>query len=248
MDTTTPELSPPCTPCKRKSVELEEDDLSDADSTGTACSTREPTLRHFKALYDQLWDYKKICSRFFLPTHPYLAVKEHPVTNAHVHFQGYANNSEKSFKAKLGRLSKTHHLRKENKNQRPISMAKRAVTDIGFQYMCKDLTVAPLAVNLLTAEDLAAMHAKSTLLVKELKTNITNYIAGIDRTEAQRYLKGDTADDIINSCSRMLIQHEIEGKLTLPKISRHTRDSIKNGLMQMPGLNRKFKALIYVSK
>lgn len=244
----TPEPSPPCTPCKRKSVELEEDSEPDADTIGPATPTREPTLRHFKAQYDQLWDYKKICQKFFISSKPYLAVKEHPVTNAHVHFQGYSYAGDDAYEAMRGRLSKTHHLRKENKNKRPVSVAKRAVTDIGFQYMCKDLSVPPLAVNLFTPEDLATMKAHSTMLVQELKANLRNYIGTMAAAELKQACNGNTAEDLINAVSLLIFKHVKAGKLPQPKYSRHTRTDIINGLLELPFISDKAKSLLFCSK
>jgi len=244
-----PESSPPCTPRKRKSLEMETLDEPDEDSARHPDATPAPQLRHFKATYDQLWDYPAICKNFFLSDMPYLAVREHPTTNAHVHFQGYSRIGDDSLKKKITRLAKTHHLKKENKHQRPVCMAKREVTDVGFQYMCKDLTRPPLAVNMFTPDDLAEMKAKSTMRIKDIKYKLQDYIAEIAPEEALKYMKkGDQAEDLLNAVARLLMDHEKAGKLVLPPISRHTRDSIKNGLMRMPRLSSQYKALIYVSK
>jgi len=247
--TSTPESSAPCTPSKRKHDELEDLNASDANDSGPPDAAREPRLYHFKAAFDQLWDYPTICKKFFLADKPYLAVKEHPVTNAHVHFQGYSLAGEDSFRKQMQRLGKTHHLKKEKSTNRPISMAKRTVNDIGFQYMCKDLSVPPLAVNIFTHEDLVTMKAHSTMLIKDLKYNISDYIMNQPPSVLTYWLDAEKdAEHNILRISQMLFKHQQEGKLTLPKVSRHTRDSIKNGILAVPGLSMRIKALIYVSK
>jgi len=248
--TSTPESSAPCTPSKRKHDEMEDLDEADADDPGSPDAAREPRLYHFKALFDQLWDYPAICKKFFLADKPYLAVKEHPTTNAHVHFQGYSRAGEHTFNKMRNRLGNTHHLKKENPNTRPTSMAKRTVNDVGFQYMCKDLTAPPLAVNMFTPEDLVTMKAHSTMRIKELKYNVSEYIASIPEAECRQMFRDPEmdAEAMINTVANTLFKHQKEGKLVLPKISRHTRDSIKNGILAIPKLNDKLKARIYVSK
>lgn len=242
-----PEPSPPCSPLgKRKAVELEEEHDEDADSSGPTDATRAPKLYHFKALYDQLWDYPKICKKFFLSEHPYLCVKEHAMTNSHVHFQGYSMCEESSFRKKMSTLGKTHYLKDENPHCRPCSMAKRTVNDVGFQYMCKEIKT-PLAVNMFTPEDLVDMKTRSTMLVKEMKTCLIEYIKSIPYPELDHYLKrANNGNELIQYCTYVLVNHQQDGKLTLPDYNaRHTRTSIIRGLLALPQLPLKQKAMLY---
>ena len=96
---------------------------------------------HFKILYDQTWNYKKICEKLILKDYPFLCVLEHiKQPNTHIHFRESFRINENSMKQKLKRLAGKHHLRKHSPQCLPTSMKCRPPYVKGFQNMCKERT------------------------------------------------------------------------------------------------------------
>ena len=232
-------------PCNKRSrtstpesLEMEYDPIPDADGPDDdhAPELSAPRLYHMVARYDQFWDYKEICEKFFIKTLPYLAVKEHQnLPNTHVHFQGYSRLTPASFAKKRARLTKTHHIWKENHKSRPVSMHSREPDVLGFQYMAKELR-QPLAVNGFTKEELNALKERSVTHVKALKTAVIDHISTITKEFMTKMLR-DYKDPatFINRLGHWLFLEQEAGKIELPPYNpRHSRTSIIRGIIAHP--------------
>lgn len=212
----------------------------------------EPSLKHFKILYDQTWDYKQICKDFFMEDHPYLCVIEHlNKPNTHVHFQGMSLSADATLKNQLTRLVSHHHLRKLNPKCRPSSMSCRPPNVTGFQYMCKE--VKPeyvLASNQFTIEQLMELKEKSEIHCKELKTHVKDIVENWTKQEIEKELyivRSTHSTDAIRQAGRYLIRGENTGRWTLPPYNRHyTRQSVIEGLRRNPHVPLEVKAELYV--
>lgn len=235
-----------------ESLEVEQDDRADdgideEDPDHPEGFLAEPRLYHFVARYDQNWNYPEICKMMFNPDMQYLAVKEHQnLPNTHVHFQGYSQVTEGTFAKKRARLTKTHHIWKENPKARPVTMFRRPADVKGFQYMAKELK-KPLAQNGFTEDDLKALKDASSLHVKALKTCVIDYIKEINKNDMHRLLAGYTdVYRFINRIGKTLIDGELKGKIELPPYNpRHSRTSIIRGLLAHPDVPANIKGELY---
>ena len=209
----------------------------------------EPIFYHFKILYDQTWDYEKICAKTFMSEHPYLCVLEHlNKPNTHVHFQGMSRIATATMKARITRLVQGHHLRKFNPKCRPASMSARPVDVTGFQYMAKEYKPAHvLARNMFSDEDLVDLKAKSTLHCTAIKTCVRDYVAGFDKDTIDLAMRVETTDAMINAIGHCLFLGAERGDLDLPEYNKHhTRNSVIRGLLANPHLTVKWKGKLYV--
>jgi len=211
----------------------------------------EPRLYHFKILYDQTWDYPAICKDYFMEDRPYLCVLEHVnKPNTHVHFQGWSILAEQTVKNRITRLVAHHHLRKLNPKCRPSSMKARAPDVTGFQYMCKEVKPAYiLAMNMFTMEEIEELKAKSVMHCKELKMNVTEFIANLPLEVVKTFqITGiSVTSTIIEAVGHYLVHQEELGNITLPPYNRHyTRQSVVEGLRKNPHVPRRFKGNLYV--
>jgi len=238
-------------PKRQKTLEMEPDE-EDADERDGVPDKQlaEPVLYHFKIKYDQTWDYKKICDRFFEKSKPYLCNIEHlNEPNTHVHFQGWSTSSHNTMKARITRLVKKHHLRKFDKNCRPSSMKDSDVTERGFQYMCKEVKLDyVLARNMFTDEEILQLKAQSVEHVKKLKTSVRDKIAGWNKEIVGKLLQQgiDSANDLIEQSVLCLIRLSKIDKFDLPEYNKHhTRASVIRGLMANPHLPEKWHAKLY---
>jgi len=209
----------------------------------------EPRFAHFKILYDQTWDYKKICADTFMADQQYLCVLEHVnKPNTHVHFQGMTLLAEPTLKNRITRLVSHHHLRKLNPKCRPSSMSCRPVDVVGFQYMCKE--VKPeyvLAMNKFTLEELAELKEKSEMHVKEMQCCVPDEIKSWDREVIHKLTQGtQDVSAVIKRATLNLFKKETAGLLKLPKYNKHhTRTSIIRGLLENPHVPLPWKAELY---
>jgi len=189
-------------------------------------------LEHFKAHFDQNWDYEKIAKRLFLPEpHKCLVMKEHAnLPNTHVHFQGYTDIAPGSFENKRKRLAKHHYSRKTDPKSRPISAVKRTCTTLGFQYMSKELK-PPLYSHGFTEDELTELKEKSQGVVKALKFKISDFVRDLP-AEQVRFMFAPSA------CARTVTQkvavlvHKFVGPGEFTYSSRYTRQDILKGLLQ----------------
>lgn len=219
----------------------------------------EPQFYHFKIKHDPAFNYKEICKAFFMAEHPYLCTIEHVnKVGTHVHCQGTSILAPRTVKNRLNRIAKKHYLRKLDPGCRPTSMSARAPDVKGFQYMAKELKPAyVLAVNMFTQEELKELKEKSVMHVKELKSCVRDFIAGMDRKNIEFILKGkvtatetmpaatDTNSLIVN-CTRYLLWAEEKEMIKLPEYNKHhTRNSIIRGLLANPAVPKSWKAQLY---
>lgn len=250
MDETPPEtptvLQPPALGMEYDPIP---DDPATEDDEPEEKKLEEPRLYHFVARYDQNWDYKAICKKFFMEEKQWLCVKEHQnLPNTHVHFQGYSRLTPMSFQKKLTRLAHTHHIKKENPKSRPVSMFKRETTELGFQYMAKELR-NPLSYNGFTAESLTALKEASVLHVNTLKTVVKDYVHAMSKELIQRFLaKNPKPKELLDKIGWYLfIQHE-KGKIELPEFNpRHSRASLIRGIIANPHVPSEYKAALFFS-
>lgn len=208
---------------------------------------------HFKILYDQTWDYAKICKKMFIEEEPYLCVIEHVnQPNTHVHFQGKSYLTQNSMKARITRLVRGHHLRKLNPKCRPASMSVRAPDVVGFQYMAKENKKEYILVrNKFTDEEIAELAAKSVMHCTKLKTVVSDFVKVLSERELRDAVpvgyRGD-ANRMINAMAVYLFKQQKQGVIELPKYNKHhTRQSVINGLLQNPHLHEDAKAVLWVS-
>lgn len=159
-----------------------ESQVSDMDM-GAEPVPCEPRLEHFKVEFDPSWDYESVARSLFLPDKKMLVVGENFTKNKHVHFQGYTDLAERTFANKRQKLADKHCTRDPTNimyrpNSRPISAAKRAVTEVGFQYICKEPPSAhnPIFSILFTDEELAELHAASKAHVEKLKMTTQDFL------------------------------------------------------------------------
>jgi len=132
------------------------------------------TLEHIKCNYDPTWDYPAIARDLF-GNNKCLVVAEKLSVNAHVHFQGYTDLSEREFQKAMTTLAATHFERKVKANGRPVKRSRRAVDEIGFQYLCKE-DRPPLYQQGFTEEELEALRHASQAHVEELKNGLGDYL------------------------------------------------------------------------
>lgn len=142
------------------------------------------TLVHFKCNYDPTWDYKLIASRFF-SGRKCIVQAEKLSTNAHVHFQGYTDMSDRRYEEEITKLSTSHFEFKvyqervaawkegdeKPKRPRPVKRVKRTVDEKGFQYLCKEGT-EPLYYCGFSPEELRQMKTASDEHVDEMKSGL----------------------------------------------------------------------------
>jgi len=228
----------------------EDPETSDGDTASESSeesTVAEPIFYHFKIIFDQTWDYTAICAKIFVKEKPYLCVKEHPLTNAHVHFQGYSKLSLPAMRNRLKRLAAKHHLRKENPKCRPTSMSCRPVDVTGFQYMCKELKSKPIASNMFSESDLTALKEKSTMHVEHLKTCVRTIIKEFTFSPIQVKTMNDLEPQaLIWKITEFVLEHCERNRIALPDYNpRHTRTSIIRGLLDRPDVSRKLKAKLY---
>lgn len=237
---------------KTQSVEMEPSSPDERDGIPEledAPELPDPRFYHFKILYDQTWDYPKICEKFFMKEHKYLCVLEHVnQPNTHVHFQGMSLLAPPTVKARLTRLVKTHHLRTLNPKCRPASMSARPVDVVGFQYMAKEMKKEYiLASNLFTPEELQELKDKSLLHCTKLKTCIKDYIAGLPKATVDIMMQSASPNDMIERVGHGLFIAAGQGQIELPEYNKHhTRASVIRGLMANPHLSEKWKGKLYV--
>jgi hypothetical protein len=247
MDETPPEtppvLQPPALGMEYDAIP-DDQDTEDDEPEEKAPKLEEPRLYHFVARYDQNWDYKAICKKFFMEDKQWLCVKEHQnLPNTHVHFQGYSRLTPMSFQKKMTRLAHTHHIKKENPNSRPVSMFKRNTTELGFQYMAKELR-NPLSHNMFTAESLTALKEASVLHCNKLKTVVKDYVSAMSKELVMKIIaKNPKPEELLRTIGRYLfLQHE-NGKIELPEFNpRHSRASLIRGVIANPFIPREYKS------
>lgn len=250
MDPSTPEtpevLQPP-------TMGMEFDEIPDDPATEPEepeeeeDTLKEPRLYHFVARYDQNWNYNEICKKCFMAEKEWLCVKEHQnLPNTHVHFQGYSMLTVDSFGKKMTRLAHTHHIKKENPKSRPVTMFRRDTTELGFQYMAKELR-QPLSHNLFTLEKLKELKEKSVLHCHKMKTVVKDFVSAIpDETLLGWIAKGPDANTLVKWTARYLFLAQENGKVELPEYNpRHSRTSLVRGLIAHPKVTRNLKAELY---
>jgi hypothetical protein len=132
-------------------------------------------MRHFKMSYDpKLHDQIPEISRQLYGDNKALVVAEKLHVNAHIHFQGYTDLTEQSFRNKLGVLTKDHYMRRSLPGQPkyPVKCVKREADDMGFQYLCKEDPPNVLYKNHFTDEDIEELHEASDLYTETLKDDL----------------------------------------------------------------------------
>jgi len=196
-----------------------------------------PRLEHFKVEFDPSWDYEAVARSLFLPDHKMLVVGENFTKNKHVHFQGYTDLAERTFSNKRQKLADKHCTRDPGnimfrKNARPISAAKRAVNEVGFQYMCKEPPSAhnPIFSILFTDEELAELHAASKEHVEKKKFKTIDFIHANFKKEDFFNDSEGTKKTWSKALRLVCAEMRREGRL----ISQHTRRDIVNGLFSHP--------------
>lgn len=132
------------------------------------------SIVHFKCMYDPSWDYPAIARDLF-GGGKCLVVAEKLATNAHVHFQGYTELSERQVERHINALGKTHFQKLVDPNARPLKRARRDVDETGFQYLCKE-DRPPLYSQGISEEEFASLRGASTALVTKLKTGMRDYL------------------------------------------------------------------------
>lgn len=239
---------------KRTCLDLETPSTPSSLSNTSEASEEhvDPHFTHFKIQFDPAWDYAKICKDFFMHTHPYLAILEDVAQNPHVHFQGTTMYSDTTVKHKITGLVKKHYKRKYNPKCRPSSMSCRAPDVMGFQYMCKQVKEELILVkNMFTLDDIKEMKEHSTLYVKALKTNVTDFIKNLDaKTLLKDILLGETkhfnTEHVLKNVNIHMFQMHRKGELDLPPYNKHhTRNSIIRGLIDNPHTPLNLQATLY---
>ena len=132
------------------------------------------TLKHFVCNYDPAWDYPSICAQLF-QDNKCLCVAEKISTNAHVHFQGYTDLPPRKWEEIITAIAATHWSKKIKPNSRPLRQHKRAVDEVGFQYMCKE-GGDPLYCQGFLEGEIASLKAKSDDMVDELKSGMKDHL------------------------------------------------------------------------
>jgi len=192
----------------------------------------EMRLEHFKASYDPSWDYGAIADSLF-DGERILVCAEKMDVNAHVHFQGYTNLAPASFDKRITSLAETHYKRKHNPKCRPVLRHKRACTEGGFQYICKELdnTKPPLFSRGFTEEELSTLRDESDKLVEGLKEGLGDFL------KAQTFKMEDEKNvyhNFLLKTSEYLIAND-------KKIGRHTRHNVLNAMMTHPQATERWK-------
>ena len=137
-------------------------------------------FRHTKIFYDHTLDYGKI-ARAVYGTNKCLVVAEKIQTNAHVHFQGITDFSERVYVDKFSEATADHYMRKQKSTSRPIRHVRTGeINEQGFQYMCKESPPTVLYKQELTDEDIIALHEASEEHVDELKHGLKRKLHEID--------------------------------------------------------------------
>lgn len=134
-------------------------------------------LEHFKAKYDQTWDYPGIAESMFNGP-KYLVMLEDLSGNTHVHFQGYTDLAERTIQNKITELGSTHYEKQMDPKKRPVKHAKRAIDEKGFQYIMKETRDDRkiLAMKGFTPEELDELHENSKAHVEKMKMSVYEYV------------------------------------------------------------------------
>lgn len=151
-------------------------------------------LIHFKCNYDPKFNYEKIATSFF-GDEQCLIVAEKLSTNAHVHFQGYTNKTDRQIEDSITALARGHfevkhyneELKRWNDNEkkgkkpvrpRPVKMVRKEVDEKGFQYLCKE-DRPPLFFRGFTPEQLSDLKKASDEHVEHLKSGLKDHLHSI---------------------------------------------------------------------
>lgn len=208
---------------------IESEDLLGMDQSPTKRQrTSSPTalrLEHFTCKYDPTWDYEKIAEDMYDGPR-YLVMLEKISTNAHVHFQGETTYAERTFANKRQKLSATHFIRKLKPSSRPVKGKKEPATELGFQYVCKELN-EPLAYKGFTLDELEEMHDNSNMHVKEKKEKMKDYVKEMSLCPTEFM-----GDDSEHACLfyKVLLDVDRQLKIMDKEPSRYTKRDVANGL------------------
>ena len=203
-------------------------DLLEGDAPA-AKKARTVRLEHFTCKYDPAWNYEEIAEEMF-DGGRYLVMLEKLSTNAHVHFQGETTLAERTFQNKRQELSAQHFIRKLKPSARPVKGVSRAVTEEGFQYICKEKT-EPLAVKGFTEEELEVLRAGSERHVQDMKFRLRDYIKDYE-IKAQEFYGDD--HDHSRLFYRMLLEADKQLQCMGKDPSRYTKRDVANGLREHP--------------
>lgn len=191
-------------------------------------------LEHFKATYDQNWDYPAIAESLFDGA-KVLVQKEKASSNPHVHFQGYTTLAPRTFTNKMGMLATTHYRRMEDPKSRPVSRVKRAVDEKGFQYMMKE-GHAPLYQRGFTEEELAQLAASSKEHVDKMKTSVRDYVREL-KIEPHMFTLEHRFDHLFDNTWLQAVRY-VEKNDKAP--SQFTRKDTAHGLRMHPNCSDAF--------
>lgn len=147
-----------------------------------------PTLIHWKCTYDQLWNYASMAKNLF-GSNKCLVVAEKMECNAHVHFQGYTDHSDRKLEDIKNDMSDWHFSVKaweaEKKRAkegdkirgrpRPVKSSQKEIDEKGFQYLCKE-DRPPLYSQGFTQDDLLALRKASDEHVQQLKNGLKEHL------------------------------------------------------------------------
>jgi len=219
------------------------------DAAGSSASTAGVAFEHFKASHDPAWDYEKICKDMFREDEKYLCVLEKVSTNPHVHFQGTPRDPPKVQDRKRKALAETHYKRALQPLCHPIKKAKRAVDEIGFQYINKAI-VAPqyiLARNGFTDQELADLQAKSKDHVNQLKYSVTEWVLDLPVEKIVGFWqRHEDVNKLLRDVCEEMFEASDRGELEIPKYNRkYSRDSVINGLTQNKSLPKRLRAALF---
>jgi len=200
-------------------------------------------LIHWKVNYDPAWDYAELARDLF-GTNKCLIVAEKLCTNAHVHIQGYFDGSERRMEQIKAEWADKHYSKQgpplknpetgKDINPRPIRCARREVTELGFQYMCKE-DRPPLFSRGFTEHELDVLRGKAEEVKEQYKHGIEDVVhameldLGVDANLLHMHTK------IIHECAKWyqslkkrpnpgFQKHVVWSIYTHPKANQRIRD------------------------
>lgn len=148
------------------------------------------TIRHFVTGYDSGINWEEWGVKLY-GDGKLIVAAEHLKSNAHVHFHGESQLSDKEWTKQLALFKKDHPIKKipGGANLRPTKEMKKPADDKGYQYVAKEKH--QLYMQGITQEEFEELHASSTEHVEKLKKGMQDHIHAkhYEGTPANIFLK-----------------------------------------------------------
>ena len=175
-------------------------------------------LAHFKMSFDPALDYPAIAQELY-GTNKALVCAEKMDVNAHVHFQGYTDYADTTFRDRTTAATASHYMRKDI-TKRPVRHVKRKLDETGFQYMCKEALPTILYKHQFTDADITEMHEASNEHVQELKEGLRNHLVELD--SIKRLVPIEPGKCFKRAIVEAMLYYQAKGTMPPPNVRKLT--------------------------